>query len=100
MCSRDILHDWDDRQSITILKNCREVMRRGSRVLVIERVVPEGNEASEAKLFDINMLVVTGGLERTESEYQKIFEAAGFELTRIIPTKAPVSIVEGVPHAV
>lgn len=97
---KSILHDWDDRQSITILKNCREVMRRGSRVLVIERVVPEGNEASEAKLFDINMLVVTGGLERTESEYQKIFEAAGFELTRIIPTKAPVSIVEGVPHAV
>jgi hypothetical protein len=46
------------------------------------------------------MLVVTAGLERTEREYQKIFEAAGFELTRIIPTKAPVSIVEGVPHAV
>jgi len=97
---KSILHDWDDRQSMTILKNCREVMRRGSRLLVIERVVPEGNEPSEAKLFDINMLVVTGGLERTEREYQKIFEAAGFELTRIIPTKAPVSIVEGVPHVV
>ena len=89
-----------DRQSITILKNGREVMRRGSRLLVIERVVPERNEPSEAKLFDINMLVLTGGLERTEREYQKIFEAAGFELTRTIPTKAPVSIVEGVPSAV
>jgi hypothetical protein len=74
--------------------------RHGSRLLVIERVVPEGNEPSEAKLYDINMLVVTGGLERTEREYQKIFQAAGFELTRIIPTKAPVSIVEGVPRAV
>ena len=40
---KSILHDWDDRQSITILKNCREVMSRGSRLLVIERVVPEGN---------------------------------------------------------
>ena len=97
---KSILHDWDDRQSITILKKCLEVMKRGSRLLVIERVVPEGNEPSEAKLFDINMLVVTGGLERTEREYRKIFEAAGFDLTRIIPTKAPVSIVEGISRAV
>lgn len=97
---KSVLHDWDDERSITILKNCREVMRRGSRLLVIERVVPEGNEPSEAKLFDINMLVVIGGLERTAREYQELFEAAGFELTRIIRTEALVSIVEGVPHAV
>lgn len=95
---KSILHDWDDERSITILKNCREVMRCGSRLLVIERVVPEGNEPSEAKLFDINMLVVLGGLERTAGEYQGLFEAAGFELTRIIRTEAPVSIVEGVPR--
>jgi O-methyltransferase len=73
-------------------------MRCGSRLLVIERVVPEGNEPSEAKLFDINMLVVLGGLERTAGEYQGLFEAAGFELTQIIRTEAPVSIVEGVPR--
>jgi hypothetical protein len=68
------------------------------QAVVIERVVPEGNEPSEAKLFDINMLVVLGGLERTSGEYQGLFEAAGFELTQIIRTEAPVSIVEGVPR--
>ena len=97
---KSILHNWDDRRSITILRNCRDAMGRDSRLLVVERVVPEGNEPSEAKLFDINMLIALGGLERTEREYQEIFETAGFQLTRIIPTKSAVSIVEGVPRAV
>jgi ubiquinone/menaquinone biosynthesis C-methylase UbiE len=95
---KSVLHNWDDRRSIAILENCRNAMQRGSRLLIIERVVPRGNEPSEAKLFDINMLVVIGGLERTESEYRELLEAAGFELTRIIPTTAPVSIVEAAPR--
>ena len=97
---KSVLHDWDDARSIAILKNCRDVMEPGSRLLVVERVVPERHDPSEAKLFDINMLVVAGGLERTGREHKEILQTAGFELTRIIPTRAPVSIVEGVPHAV
>jgi hypothetical protein len=93
---KSILHNWDDDRSIAILSKCRDAMRPGSRLVIVERVVPAGNDPSEAKLFDINMLVVLGGLERTEAEYRRILEATGFELARVVPTKAPVSLVEGV----
>ena len=57
---KSILHNWDDVRSKTILEKCRDAMAPAARLLIIERVVPEGNESSEAKLFDINMLVITG----------------------------------------
>jgi precorrin-6B methylase 2 len=95
---KSVLHNWDDRESVSILKNCRDAMSHTARLVIVERVVPEGNGSSEAKLFDINMLVVPGGLERTAEEYRKILDQAGFELTRVIPTAAPVSIVESAPQ--
>lgn len=96
---KSVLHDWNDARSVEILKNCRAAMQPASRLLVIERVVPEGNQPAEAKLFDINMLVVAGGAERTRQEYGRILAAGGFELTGIFPTRAPMSIVEGTPRA-
>ncbi|HEX6223110.1 MAG TPA: methyltransferase [Chryseolinea sp.] len=94
---KSVLHNWDNKACIEILKNVGKVMTAQHRILVIERVIPSGNEKSEAKLFDINMLVVTGGRERTQEEYKKLFHAAGFRLTRIISTKSPVSIIEACP---
>lgn len=94
---KSVLHNWDNTACIEILKNCGKVMTQQDRILVLERVILSGNEKSEAKLFDINMLVVTGGQERTKEEYKKLFNAAGFTLTRIIPTQSPVSIIEGFP---
>ena len=96
---KSVLHNWDDDRSATILKRCRDVMRPGSRVLIIERLVPESTEPSEAKLFDINMLVMVGGRERTRAEYARLLEAAGLELARVIPTRAPLSILEAVPQS-
>ena len=95
---KSILHNWDDERSVAILKNCRDAMQPGSRLLVVERLVPEGNQPSEAKLFDVNMLVVLGGLERTTLEYRNILDKAGFDVARVIPTTAPVSILEAVPR--
>jgi len=94
---KSIIHDWDDDKSGVILANCRRAMAGGARLLLLERVVPPGNVPSEAKLFDINMLVVTGGLERTESEYRVLLERAGLRLERVLPTGCPMSIVEAVP---
>jgi hypothetical protein len=94
---KDIVHDWPDDRAVAILRNCRRAMRADARLLVIERVVPSGNEPSAAKVADINMLVITGGLERTEAEYRTLLSAAGFRLTRVIPTRSPSSIVEGIP---
>jgi hypothetical protein len=92
-----IIHDWDDERSIVILRNCRRAMSETGRLLLVETVVPPGNEPSFAKFIDLNMLVMTGGRERTEAEYRALFEAAGFRLTRIVPTPSPMFVIEGVP---
>ena len=92
-----VIHDWDDPQAQAILTQCRRAMAAHSRLLVMERVLPPGNTPSLGKLADITMLVHYGALERTEAEYRVLLEAAGFTLERIIPTQAPLSIIEGVP---
>ena len=94
---RHIIHDWSDEQSIQILKNCRAVMPQHGRVLIVEPVVPAGNDPSPAKDQDIAMLIYPGGMERTEEEYRELFAAAGFELTGVTPTSSPVSVIEGRP---
>ena len=96
---KSILHNWDDAAAITVLRKCREAMPALSRLLVAERVIPLGNSASEAKLFDINMLVSLGGQERTEEEYVSLFHQSGLKLTRTIPTTSHLSLIETVPMA-
>ncbi len=91
---KSILHNWDDARSIAILRTCRAAMAPDAKLLVIERLVPEQDGPSEAKLFDINMLVVLGGRERTEREYRTIFEEAGLQLVRVVATRSPMSLLE------
>jgi hypothetical protein len=92
---RHIIHDWDEDKCLTILGNCHRAMRPTSKLLVIESVIPPGNEPFHGKFLDLHMLLIPGGKERTENEYKTLFERAGFELTRIVPTGTEVSIVEG-----
>ncbi len=90
-----ILHDWDDERSVKILANCRAVMNPKGRVLVVDNVIPPGNDPAWGKLLDIQMLVI-GGRERTKKEFAAMFAKAGLKLTRVWPTASPLSIVEGV----
>ena len=92
---RHIIHDWDEEKSLKILRNCHRAMLPTSKLLVIESVIPPGNEPFHGKFLDLHMLLIPGGKERTENEYRTLFERAGFELTRIVPTGSEVSIVEG-----
>ena len=92
----NILHDWSDEQCRRILKNCYKTMKPGSKLLVMEIIVPHGNNPSVAKLMDLEMMVITGGRERTETEYKSLFESSGFRLSRIISTKESVHIIEGI----
>jgi ubiquinone/menaquinone biosynthesis C-methylase UbiE len=92
---RHIIHDWDEDKCLTILRNCHRAMRPESKLLVVESVIPPGNGPFPGKFLDLAMLLIPGGKERTENEYRSLFERAGFELTRIVPTEAGVSIVEG-----
>jgi hypothetical protein len=94
---KSVLHNWDDAAAVKILRNCRQAMAPHARLVAIERVIPAATGPSEAILFDINMLVVLGGQERTEKEYAALFRAAGLDLTRVISTRSPMSLIEGVP---
>jgi len=78
---RHVIHDWTDEQCIRILNNCRSVIPSNGTLLIVEAVVPTGNEPSLAKDFDMTMLTFPGGLERTAEEYKLLLEKAGFRLS-------------------
>jgi hypothetical protein len=89
-----ILHDWNDEQSLTILKNIAKAMKNDSRVYVVEMVIPDDNTPSAAQLMDLNMLTMLPGRERTRSEYAELFEKAGLRFERLIHTHSPMQVVE------
>ena len=93
-----IVHDWDDEHAVRILERCRRAMSGAGRLLLVETVIPPGNDPSSGKLADLAMMVWTGGKERTEAEYRSLLAAAGFELTRVVPTPSSLSVIEGVPR--
>ena len=93
-----IIHDWDDEPAVAILKNCRRAMGDRARLLVLEQVVPPGNEPSLAKLYDLHMLARGSGRERREDEYRALLEAADLRLARVIPTASPRSVIEALPR--
>ena len=92
-----IIHDWSEEQCLTILGNCRRAMSPGSRLLLIEMVLPPGDAPHPGKVLDLMMLVGPGGQERTEPEYGELLHKAHFRLERVVPTTTPVSIVEASP---
>jgi orsellinic acid C2-O-methyltransferase len=100
---KHVIHDWADERAVTILKNCRKAMRPASKLLIVEGVYPVHIDQSEASrraaANDVNMLVCTGGRQRSEAEFRSLFALAGFTLSRIIPTDMGfASIIEGVPE--
>ena len=93
---RHIIHDWDDEKASLILRNVRQAMS-GGKLLLVEHVIPEDNQPFFGKLLDLTMLLLPGGQERTEEEYRRLFNRAGFRLKRIVPTDSGVSVIEGEP---
>jgi hypothetical protein len=100
---KSIIHDWDDERSVTILKNCREAISADGSLLLIERVMPAQIDASAGHqlwtMMDMHMLVMLGGRERTEDEFQALFAAANFKLKRtlLLPGATGFSLIEGIP---
>jgi SAM-dependent methyltransferase len=92
----NVLHDWDDTRAVQILETCRRALNEPGRVLIVERLIADDPAlAVPVLLSDINMLVVTGGLERTNAEYRRLLSAARLSLGRIQPVAIPYGIVEG-----
>jgi hypothetical protein len=94
---KGVIHDWDDERAIAILARCHQAMKRQGRVLLVERVILRGKTPELLVLeSDVQMLVLPGGKERTETEYRALLTAAGFELTQIIPVRTPYYVIEAV----
>jgi hypothetical protein len=93
----NVLHDWPDDKCVTILNNCREVMKPQGKLLIVEAIVPEGNVFSVTKLLDLEVFLMGGGCERTEAEFGTLLDQSGFKLTQVIATEADISIIEGTP---
>jgi hypothetical protein len=98
---KQVIHDWDDERAIAILNCCRRCMPTNSTLFIIERILPEPEEArgaTETLLTDLEMLVTTsGGRERTEIEFRELLAKAGFEHRRTLPTASPLSVFEAWP---
>jgi hypothetical protein len=90
-----IIHDWDDERAAAILRNVHSAMTDDGKLLLAETVVAPANQPDLSKFMDVNMLVMTGGRERTAKEFEQLLAQAGFRLTRIVPTASPIHIIEG-----
>lgn len=94
---KHVIHDWDDERAVKILSSCRHAMGSHGRLLVVEMVIPPGNDRFLGKLLDLEMLVIAGGQERTEAEYRDLLAMAEFRMSRIVPTSSASSVIEGLP---
>jgi hypothetical protein len=93
---KHIIHDWDDERSVLIMKNIHRAMKGDGKLLLVEMIVPAGNDPHYSKILDLEMLTSPGGIERSEDEYRELLAQAGFRLSRIVPTKSPFSVIEAV----
>ena len=96
---KHIIHDWDDERASVILRNIRTALagKPRAKVILLEGVIQAGNAPDLMKLIDLEMLMMPGGRERTADEYRALFARSGFEMTRIVPTQSPLSVIEAVP---
>jgi predicted O-methyltransferase YrrM len=97
-----ILHDWEDERAVAILRSCRRAMGAGASLLVVETVVPPGlaapsEERAAAARRDVNMMVWTGGRERTADQFRALLADAGFRLARVVPTAGGPGLIEAQP---
>ena len=92
-----VIHDWSEAQCLTILGRCKQAMAANAKLLIVEMVLPAGDEPHPGKMLDLMMLVGPGGQERSAKDYEALLAKAGFRLTRVVPTASAVSVVEAVP---
>ena len=98
---KSVLHDWDDDCGVQILRNCHEAMPPDARMFVIERIAPEhfGDSPHDQGIArsDLNMLVGTGGRERTEAQYRELLAEARLRITNVLELGGPYSMIEAAP---
>nr|QIS94338.1 Tjp4 [Symphyonema bifilamentata 97.28] len=93
---KQIIHNLNNDDAIKLLQNCHDAMSTNGKLLVIDPVIPSSNEPSFSKLLDLQMMVTHGAQVHTANEFQDILTKTGFQITNIIPTKSPCTIIESV----
>ena len=91
---KNVIHDWPDDQAVRILRNVHAAANTGTKVLLIEFVIPVHKREYIGHLTDLEMLLTQAGRDRTATEYRALLERAGFRVTRVVPTASPLSLVE------
>jgi O-methyltransferase domain/Dimerisation domain len=92
---KHIIHDWDDERAAQILRSIHTAMgSKQGKVILLEGVLAPGNEPGFGKIMDLEMLLLPGGRERSAEEFRGLFDRAGFDLVRIVPTTSPVCVIE------
>ncbi len=94
---KNVIHDWEDKKALTILKNCRASIPKHGKLLILETVLGKDNALHPGKWMDLHMMVAEGGSERTEQEFRKLLQASDFELKKVIALHAAVAVIEAVP---
>jgi hypothetical protein len=98
---KHVIHDWNDERAAAILRNVHRAMAPRAKLLIAEGVYPPRIDVSDmargAAANDVNMLVCTGGRQRSEAEFRSLLSEGSFNLTRIISTPARLSLIEGEP---
>ncbi|BBZ03631.1 hydroxyneurosporene-O-methyltransferase [Mycolicibacterium chitae] len=92
---KSIIHDWPDDEAVAILSNIRAAAEPGATLVLVEAVIPAHQRSFPGKWTDIEMLVNLAARERTADEHGALLQRAGFRMTRVVPTAAPLSLVEG-----
>ncbi|MBC3193036.1 methyltransferase [Pseudonocardia sp. C8] len=94
-----VLHDWTDDECRALLRNVRVATPPEARVLVLEQVLPDDAPGEPGPvLYDLHMLVGTGGRERTAAEYTELLDDAGFRVEAVVPTAGPRSVIDARPR--
>lgn len=93
---KSVIHDWDDEQSVAILRTCHAAASDHGVLLLVEQLVDQAPDPMRTAFSDINMLVMPGGGERTTDEYAALMAAAGWSFTRAVPTGTDVFLIEAV----
>jgi O-methyltransferase domain/Dimerisation domain len=92
---KHIIHDWDDERAAQILRSIHTAMgSKHGKVILLEGVLAPGNEPGLGKIMDLEMLLLPGGRERSAEEFRGLFDRAGFDLVRVVPTTSPVCVIE------
>ena|SRR5258707_4561194 len=91
---KNVIHDWPDDDAVRILRNVRGAAGAGTKVLLVELVIPPHDREFPGKWLDLEMLLLASARERTAPEYGQVLKRAGFQMTRVVETASPFSIVE------